>query len=101
MLNVDRYRRINVNATTPGEVYLDYSTINTTERLHFLARCVQRFTFADRATGREWALVEAVRTRIRQAPAGAQGRRVQTIGAAKARPLSASFSPRSYLRLRP
>jgi hypothetical protein len=66
MLNIDRYRRINVNATNPGEVYLDYSTSTTTERYSFLARCVQRFqtlTFADRATGRKWALVEAGRLR--------------------------------------
>ena len=66
MLHVDRYRHINVNATNPGEVYFDYSTITAAERLHFLARCVQRFhrlTFADRTTGRKWALVEAGKLR--------------------------------------
>ena len=66
MLHVDRYRHINVNATNPSEVYSDHSTFTIGQHFHFLARCVQQFprlTFAERATGRKWALLEAGRLR--------------------------------------
>ena len=67
MLDIDRYRHINVNATNPSEVYFNQAIVTSRERIRFLARCVARFhrlIFADRATGCEWALVESGRTHM-------------------------------------
>src|SRR5271166_2617427 len=62
ILNIDRFRHININATCRSQVYLDCASVAASERIRFLSECVKRFPrvdFADRSSGRIWALVEA------------------------------------------
>jgi hypothetical protein len=62
MLDLERYRRININAKGPEEIYSDQRTVVSEENVGFLRRCVQKFPrvkFADRDTGRVYAHFEA------------------------------------------
>jgi len=64
MLDIRRYQKINVNATTPAEVYPDREAMAPENNLEFLAGCVQRFPqvkLADRHTGRIYARFAAGR----------------------------------------
>jgi hypothetical protein len=64
LLDIDRYRKINVNATKPSEVYPDRSAMAPGENLEFLTECVRRFprvNFADRDTGRIYVRMESGR----------------------------------------
>jgi hypothetical protein len=64
MLDIDRYRKINVNAAGPEEVYPDGETMAAENNTHFLAECVRLLpavNFADRDTGRIYARLEAGR----------------------------------------
>jgi hypothetical protein len=54
MLNIERYRKINVDAKGPAEVYPDQLTMAARNNTSFLSRCIEsypRLNFADRATG--------------------------------------------------
>jgi hypothetical protein len=62
MLNLERYRKINVNAKRPQEVYPDQTAMAAENNVGFLIRCVRKFpqvNFADRDTGRIYARFEA------------------------------------------
>jgi hypothetical protein len=62
MLNLERYRRININAKSPEEVYPDQAAMVAENNVGFLIRCVRKFpqvNFADRDTGRIYARFEA------------------------------------------
>ena len=58
MLDIDRYRKINVNATTPGRVYPDGHATAAENNTQFLMQCARMLStvnFADRDTGRIYA----------------------------------------------
>jgi hypothetical protein len=62
MLNLERYRRINIDAKGPEEVYPDQKVMVAENNVGFLIRCVRKFpqvNFADRGTGRIYARFEA------------------------------------------
>lgn len=55
MLDVERYRRVNVNATAPEFIYSDIEQLAPEKNAGFLRQCVDQFrviNFADQATGR-------------------------------------------------
>lgn len=62
ILDVDRYRKINIDATCPEEVYPDRQTMAPENNARFLGQCVHRLpvvNFADRETGRAYARIES------------------------------------------
>jgi hypothetical protein len=62
LLDVERYRRVDVDATTPGTLYPDPRLLAPAQNTAFLRQCVDRFpavNFADQATGRVYARLEA------------------------------------------
>ena len=64
LLDIDRYRKIDVNATNPSAVYPDRSVMAPEKNLEFLTECVRRFprvNFADRDTGRIYLRMESGR----------------------------------------
>jgi hypothetical protein len=55
LLDIERYRRINVDAMAPESLYGPAASLAPEENLEFLRRCVERFrevNFADQASGR-------------------------------------------------
>ena len=55
MLDIERYKRVNVEAKTPAALYPDRRLVAPEHNVGFLKRCLERFrevNFADRATGR-------------------------------------------------
>lgn len=55
VLNIERFRRVNVAATSPELLYSDRSRLAPEHNTGFLQRCVERFrevNFAEQATGR-------------------------------------------------
>src|SRR6266542_3854508 len=55
MLDIDRYRRVNIDATSPQGLYHDPSQLAPEHNSAFLRQCVERFAevnFADASTGR-------------------------------------------------
>ena len=64
MLDVDRYRKIDVNANAPEKVYRDRETMVAANNTQFLAQCVHTIptlNFADRDTGRIYLRFESGR----------------------------------------
>jgi len=64
LLDVDRYRKINVDARGPEEVYPGGTAMAPEHNTHFLAECVRRLpavNFADRDMGRIYARTESGR----------------------------------------
>ena len=64
LLDVDRYRKINVDARGPEEVYPGGAAMAPEHNTHFLAACARRLpvvNFADRDTGRIYARTESAR----------------------------------------
>ena len=62
MLDLERYRRININAKCPEEVFPDRTAMAVENNAGFLSRCIRMFprvNFADRDTGRIYARFEA------------------------------------------
>lgn len=62
MLDIDRYRKINVNAKSPKDVYPDAKTMAPENNTQFLERCARTLVsvnFADRNTGLVYARLEA------------------------------------------
>ncbi len=62
MLDIDRYRKINVNAKCPEDVYPDSETMAPERNTQFLERCARSLAsvnFADRDTGRVYARLES------------------------------------------
>jgi hypothetical protein len=61
MLDVDRYRKINVNARHPEEVYPDRQEMVPQNNVQFLRECVRRLAavnFVERTTARIYARIE-------------------------------------------
>ncbi|MGI9331652.1 MAG: hypothetical protein ACR2RL_00690 [Gammaproteobacteria bacterium] len=61
MLNIDRFRKIDVDATGPTEVYPDPSAMAPERNLEFLIRCASsmaKLNFADRDSARVYARFE-------------------------------------------
>lgn len=61
MLDVERYRKINVNARCPEEVYPDRQAMAAENNVRFLCECARRLAavnFVERATARIYARVE-------------------------------------------
>ena len=55
MLDIERFRRVNVDATTPDALYPDTAALAPERNTGFLVECARRFRtvqFADRTTGR-------------------------------------------------
>jgi len=55
MLDIERFRRVNVAATAPNLLYADRSRLAPEHNIGFLQRCIESFrevNFADQATGR-------------------------------------------------
>lgn len=64
MLDIDRYRKIDVNAKRPAAVYPDHRAMAPENNTAFLAECVRLLpivNFADRDTGRIYARTESGR----------------------------------------
>ena len=77
LLDVERFRRVNVNATGPGELYDDREALAPERNTGFLAECARklpRLNFADQENGRiylrfvagrpEWADADALRAAL-------------------------------------
>ena len=73
LLDVERYRRVNIDAAAPQSLYPDAAQLAPALNIRFLRQCIERFrevNFADQATGRiylrlrsgapEWADREAL-----------------------------------------
>ena len=61
MLDVERYRRVNINATAPEFLYSERALLPPEHNTGFLRQCVERFrgiNFADQATGRIYLRIE-------------------------------------------
>ncbi|MGQ0523329.1 MAG: hypothetical protein ACT4P8_06685 [Betaproteobacteria bacterium] len=61
MLDIDRYRKINVNARQPAEVYPDARAMAPANNAAFLAQCARMLpaiNFAERGSGRIYARLE-------------------------------------------
>lgn len=61
LIAIDRYRKINIDAISPAEVYADPASCTAEKNTSFLEDCTRRLasvTFADRATGRPYARIE-------------------------------------------
>jgi hypothetical protein len=62
MLDVERFRRVNVDARSPEELYPDADLLRPERNAGFLRQCVERFPevdFADQATGRIYLSIVA------------------------------------------
>ncbi|MGF7211294.1 hypothetical protein GGE65_005911 [Skermanella aerolata] len=62
ILNLERYRKININAKGPEEVYPDQTAMAAENNTEFLSRCIRKFpvvNIADRETGRIHVRFEA------------------------------------------
>jgi hypothetical protein len=62
VLNIERFRRVNVAATSPELLYSDRSRLAPEHNTGFLQRCVELFrevNFAEQATGRIYLRIEA------------------------------------------
>src|SRR5204863_470528 len=60
MLDVERYRRVNVDATAPELIYSDIEQLAPEKNVGLLRQCVEQFqvvNFADQATGRVYLRV--------------------------------------------
>ncbi|HTO49578.1 MAG TPA: hypothetical protein VML91_18220 [Burkholderiales bacterium] len=61
LLDVDRYRKINIDASGPDEVYPGGAAMAAANNVQFLGECVRRLpavNFAERGTGRVYARTE-------------------------------------------
>jgi len=61
MLDVERYRRVNIEAKAPELLYRDQTLLEPERNTAFLRQCVERFravNFADQATGRVYLRLE-------------------------------------------
>ncbi len=62
LLDIDRYGRVDVDASSPESLYRDRSSLAAEHNLGFLRRCVEGFrhvNFADQASGRVYLRIES------------------------------------------
>ncbi len=61
LLDIERFRKVNIDARSPDELYADPRVLAPAANATFLANCIARFAvvnFADQATGRIYLRVE-------------------------------------------
>ncbi len=61
LIDIERFRKVNVDARSPAELYADPGVVAPGSNTAFLATCIARFrevSFADQATGRIYLRVE-------------------------------------------
>ncbi|HEX7272700.1 MAG TPA: hypothetical protein VF420_11180 [Casimicrobiaceae bacterium] len=64
MLDVERYRRVDIDAAAPELLYRDHASLAPERNTGFLRQCVERFpalNFAEQSTGRVYLRLEAGR----------------------------------------
>jgi hypothetical protein len=64
MLDIERYRRVNINATAAEHLYADRGMLTPQKNLGFLSQCVERFrnvNFAEQDSGRIYLSIVAGR----------------------------------------
>jgi hypothetical protein len=64
LLDVERYRRVNIDATAPEFLYSERALLAPERNTGFLRHCIERFrsvNFADQATGRIYLRIESGR----------------------------------------
>jgi hypothetical protein len=62
LIDVERFRRVNVAANSPEQLYADRTRLASEHNTGFLQRCIERFAevnFADQATGRVYLRIAA------------------------------------------
>lgn len=62
LIDIDRYQKINIDASSPAEVYPDPEMLKPDINTTFLRQCARRIstiTFADQETGKPYALMES------------------------------------------
>jgi hypothetical protein len=62
MLDVERFRRVNIEAAAPDQLYVDAAALESERNAGFLRQCVTRFrsvNFAQQSTGRIYLRVES------------------------------------------
>jgi hypothetical protein len=62
LLDVERYRRVNVDATSPAALYPDPQALAPSRNVEFLVQCIEQFAtihFAEQDTGRIYLRIEA------------------------------------------
>jgi hypothetical protein len=67
ILDIERFKRVNVDALTPAALYADRRVLSPEHNLGFLKRCIERFrevNFAVQATGRIYLRIEAGAPRL-------------------------------------
>jgi hypothetical protein len=60
LLNIDRYRNVNIGAHTPAEIYTSPSSRYAAKNPGFLKQCLRRIPaidFAEQRTGQVWARI--------------------------------------------
>lgn len=87
LFDIDRYRKIDVNARGPDQVYPDAGALAPEANADFLRACLKRMTtirFADHGTGRVYARLDAGRLTSLAPEILERARRDRTIAAALA-----------------
>jgi hypothetical protein len=85
ILNLERYRKININAKGPEEVYPDKAAMAAENNTEFLSRCIRKFpvvNIADRETGRIQVRFEAGQLKWADPDALAEATRDEEVKAA-------------------
>jgi hypothetical protein len=62
LIDIERFRRVNVAANSPEQLYADRTRLASEHNTGFLQRCIERFAevnFADQATGRVYLRIAA------------------------------------------
>jgi hypothetical protein len=62
LLDIERYRKANINAAHPRSLYRDAAALAPEKNLQFLQQCIERFrniNFAEQASGRFYLKVES------------------------------------------
>ncbi|MFO1304459.1 MAG: hypothetical protein U1F54_12045 [Burkholderiales bacterium] len=77
LVNIERYRRLNVDAHDPESLYRNASELEVAVNVGFLRRClseIREVNFADQATGRVWLTVrDGAIEYVDAPPEGARG----------------------------
>jgi len=96
LIDVERYRRVNVNATRPQDLFPDASALRAEHNSAFLRQCIERIplvNFAVRETGRIWLRVESGHAAWRDADAFAHAVADADVAQALRTALPDAFAP--------
>jgi hypothetical protein len=95
LIDVERYRRVNVNATRPQDLFPDAGALAAQHNSGFLRQCIERIpqvNFASRDSGRIWLRVEAGEAAWRDPDAFAQAVADADVAAALRAALPGAFA---------